>query len=203
MRFNSADSAYLTRTPASSGNRRTWTWSGWVKRTTLSADTDIFGLRVDGNNQFRMFFNTSNGLGIYNQVSGTIAAQIITSSVFRDPSAWYHIVVVFDTNNDTSGDRLRLYINGSRVTALSTDTQPSSGYVGWINSTNSHLLGYFGVATGNYYLTEINFIDGLALTASSFGYLEPNTGVWSPLQYVGSYAKFVWCGYWFGWRGAG
>ena len=166
LRFNSADSAYLNRTPASAGNRRTWTWSGWIKRSTISTDTDIFGLRIDGNNQFRFYFNSSDKLDIYNQISATIAARIITTQVFRDVSSWYNIVLAIDTTNGTPGDRLRLYVNGIEIINFDTDTQPSVNYDTQINTTNAHLLGYFGAASFNGYMSEINFVDGQQLTAA-------------------------------------
>jgi hypothetical protein len=187
LRFNSADSAYLNRTPSTAGNRRTWTWSGWVKRSALGSINDIFGVRIDGSNGFRFSFNAVDRLDCYNESSGSINARLITEQNFRDPSAWYHIVLAIDTTNAIAGNRMRLYINGSEVTVFDTDTQPSQNTDTQINTTNSHVLGFFSVATANLYMTEVNFIDGQALTPSSFGEINADTGVWQPKRYAGSY----------------
>ena len=187
LRFNSADSAYLNRTPASASNRKTWTWSGWVKRSALGSLNDIFGVRVDSNNGLRFYFDSSDKIACYNETSATVNANLVTTQVFRDVSAWYHIVLAIDTTNATAGDRMRLYINGSEVTAFNTDTQPTQNLDTQINTTNPHYLGYFTVATGNQYMTEINFVDGTQLTPSSFGETNAQTGVWQPKAYSGSY----------------
>jgi hypothetical protein len=186
LRFNSADSTYLNRTFVA-GTRTTWTWSGWIKRTKLGVENDIFGVRVDGDNQFRFYFNSSDKIDVYNQITASIAARLITTQVFRDPSAWFHIVLTIDTTNGTAGDRFRLYVNGSEITAFDTDTQPSSSYQTFINSANPHYLGYFSSSSLNAYLADVNFIDGQALTPSSFGETDPQTGVWIPKRYTGTY----------------
>ena len=187
LRFNSADSAYLNRTPASISNRRTFTFSTWIKRSGLSADQDMFGIRIDGNNQFRFYFDSSNNLDVYNQVSGSITARLITTQVFRDTSAWYHLVLAIDTTNATAGDRMRLYANGLEITTFLTDIQPTQNSDTYIDTANNHFIGFFGVASGNQYMTEINFIDGQQLTPSSFGETNAQTGVWQPKSYSGSY----------------
>ena len=186
LRFNSADSTYLNRTFVT-GTRTTWTWSGWIKRTKLGVENDIFGVRVDGDNQFRFYFNSSDKIDVYNQITASIAARLITTQVFRDPSAWFHIVLTIDTTNGTAGDRFRLYVNGSEITAFDTDTQPSSSYQTFINSANPHYLGYFSSSSLNAYLADVNFIDGQALTPTSFGETDQQTGVWIPKRYTGTY----------------
>jgi hypothetical protein len=121
---------------------------------------------------------------IYN--SG-VAAQIITTQVFRDPSAWYHIVAVMNTTDATSANRMVLYINGVQVTALSTASYPSQNYDAFVNQTILHSTSSSGTAEyWDGYLTEVNFIDGAALTPSSFGTFN-SYGVWQPITYGGSY----------------
>ncbi len=188
LRFNSADSAYLNRTPGSASNRKTWTWSGWVKRSNLG--TSVLFSGVSSGNDATILRFTSDQLQLQNFVSGSFNGNLITTAVYRDVSAWYHIVAVWDSANATSGDRMRLYVNGSEVTVFSTDSAPTQNTNGFINNTNGNYLGVdigFNNQYFNGYLTETNFIDGLALDPSYFGFNDSNTGVWTPRQYTGAY----------------
>jgi hypothetical protein len=122
---------------------------------------------------------------------GSQLGLVKSANVLRDPSAWYHIVVVFDTTNATSSNRLRLYINGVQVTSFkTTPIYPAQNTAGVINTTGQHNISSdpaFGGSFIDGYLTEINFIDGQALTPSSFGSTNATTGVWQPARYTGSY----------------
>ena len=187
VRFNSADSAYLSRTPSSAGNRKTWTWSGWVKRSELgrvqnilrvfnSSDTTIFQMRFMGNDAI--------GVVHYSYFS------LISTPVYRDVSAWYHVVVVLDTTQATASNRLRFYINGTEITTWATDNRGSltqDSDQGINQASVSHEIG--GQGSNEYfngYLANIHFVDGQALTPSSFGFTDSN-GVWQPKAYTGSY----------------
>lgn len=188
LRFNSADSAYLNRTPASAGNRKTWTWSGWLKRSALST-----GYILDagtGPNTGLFIGGASDLLGFFDYTSGpTYNFELITTQSFRDVSAWYHIVVAVDTTQATSSNRVKIYLNGSQITAFGTATYPSQNFdTGWNNAT-AHRIGSTvgGASYFNGYLADINFIDGSALTPSSFGETDTDTGVWKPKAYSGSY----------------
>jgi hypothetical protein len=187
LRFNSADSTYLNRTPASASNQKTWTWSGWVKRSALGTNQTFFNA---GGNGFIARFNSSTDyLEVYNY-SGAYQLQVLTAQVFRDVSAWYHLVISIDTTQATDTNRFKLYVNGSQVTSFyGAPTYPSQNTDLFVNGTNVHALGVLN-GIGQYfdgYMTEVNFIDGQALTPSSFGYTNPATGVWSPLAFVGTY----------------
>ena len=182
LRFRSSASAYLSRTPTSAGNQKTWTWSGWVKRGTLGAEQSFVSCYVDGNNQAKIAFNSSDSIDFYNQNAGSITARFITTAVFRDSAAWYHIVVRLDASTGVGG----IYVNGVAQT-LSTNTNTNANT--YFNSTNAHNIGRFGNAT-QYFdgcLTEVNFVDGQALTPSSFGEFNADTGVWQPIAYSGTY----------------
>ena len=188
LRFNPSDSAYLNRTPASAGTRTTWTWSGWIKFSKITGYQYIFGASSDNyasNFTLLQMDNAASTLFFYDYTSA-YNFQLAPSMVFRDPSAWYHIVLTYDSNNATSSDRVRMYVNGSRITAFSTASYPTSGKTTVLNSTVVH-----NHSTSSYpisgYLTEINFIDGQALTPSSFGMTNPQTGQWIPLKYSGTY----------------
>jgi len=194
LRFNSADSAYLNRTPASAGNRKTWTWSAWVKRSALSTTQALFGT-TDNNappgNYVAFRFSTTNTLEFFDYTSA-YRLYLITTQVFRDTSGWYHIVLALDTTQATAANRIKLYINGSQVTVFSTATYPTQNLDSYINNNEATYLGaYNNAGTGinvpfSGYLTEINFIDGQALTPSSFGETDAVTGVWKPKRYSGS-----------------
>jgi hypothetical protein len=188
LRFNSADSAYLNRTPAGAGNRTTWTWSGWVKRAALGTSQYILQARISdtGNDTDKLTFRftVSNTLTVQSQV--TIFRE--TTAVYRDASAWYHIVLTADTSNATANNRFRIYVNGVEQ-VFSTTNNPTSGLTTAVNSANEHWIGSEqGVSSYlSAYLTEIHFIDGQALTPTSFGEFNSDTGVWQPKAYTGSY----------------
>ena len=185
LRFNRADSAYLSRTPSSAGNRRTWTWSGWVKRGKLSvANLHLFD--TAGSPEYTgAYFTGSDTIEFRGYTSG-FNWRLTTTPVFRDPSSWYHIVFVFDSTNATSSDRLRLYINGVRITSFSTSTYPSLNYDSNYNNSVAHAIGAFsgGIAPFDGYLAEIYSIDGQALDPTNFGEFDTN-GIWQPIAYTG------------------
>jgi len=183
VRFNSADSAYLSRTPSSAGNRRTWTWSGWVKRSKLSATMRLLRA-VSGGTEAGIQLLSGDTIELYHY-SGGYTWQLVTSQLFRDVSAWYHIVVAFDTTQGTAADRVSLYVNGAKVTAFSTSSYPSQNFDGLINTTNAHAIAGSDLFFDGY-LANIHFIDGQALDPTSFGFTDSN-GVWQPKAYTGSY----------------
>jgi hypothetical protein len=137
-----------------------------------------------------LLFNSTDTLCFHNVASSANAGRKFSSAVYRDVGAWYHIVAVFDTDNLTANDRMILYVNGTRLTAYSPDENPNSGQVGQVNNNAIHTVSRNSTAAVQYidgYLTEINFIDGQALTPSSFGFNSSDTGVWSPKQYTGTF----------------
>ena len=191
LRFNSADSTYLSRTPPSASNRKTWTWGGWVKRSELSTLQWLFTAGTTSTSRTYIGISASDNLFVGSE-SSTVILDIVTSQVFRDPSSWYHIVISIDTTQATAANRVRVYVNGTQVTSFSTASYPSQNtdLVG-VNTTDGHYIGVRGPGgLNNYfggYLTDINFIDGSALTPSSFGETDSDTGVWTPKAYTGSY----------------
>lgn len=198
LRFRSSASAYLSRTPSVASNRTTWTWSGWVKRGSLGTSQDLLCAR-DNNNITNSYpftilaFNSSDQLDFAESYNNVYIGRKTTTQVFRDSSAWMHILVNLNTTLADANDRMQIYINGSRVTSFSTSINPS-GYSSMINYNVAHMIGanmsqapYSVNAFFDGYLTEINFIDGQALTPLSFGRIDPNTGVWVPSRYNGTY----------------
>ena len=138
LRFDDGDSAKLQRT-LSAGDTTEWTFSCWVKRGSNVADgasgsQKIFGAYIDGSNVSDINFSTDDIMDVSEYVGGSTVGRLKTTQLFRDFSAWYHIVVVWDSDNGSSGDRYRLYVNGDRVTAFSTETQPSSAQASATNA---------------------------------------------------------------------
>ena len=185
LRFNSADSAYLNRTPASAGNRKTWTWSCWAKLGTSPLNILSCNSANSDAGNFQLTFS-----------SGAFAVQAwtvnwrVTTQVLRDNSAWYHIIVAVDTTQATANNRIRVYLNGSEVTAFSTTNNPSQNADIGMNQAATTRIGAASDSLANFfngYLTEINFIDGQALTPSDFGETDSATGVWKPKKFSGTY----------------
>jgi hypothetical protein len=184
LRFRSSASAYLNRTFSTPTLSTKWTWSGWIKFGYASTYYTIF----DGGSPDTRFGRDPSTNQLY--VSNDTTNFIITTPVYRDYSSWYHAVLAFDSSQGTASNRLRLYINGSEVTAFATDNRSSiSGAIG-INTATAHGIGRQpsgGSAYFDGYLTEVNFIDGQQLTPSSFGSTNALTGVWQPAKYTGTY----------------
>jgi hypothetical protein len=186
LRFSAARSTYLSRTPTVAGSRTTWTWSGWVKRSGLNALQALFSVQSSGedtigivsDNTIRINFTTGNG-------------TMVTNNVFRDISAWYNIVLAVDTTQVTSSNRVKLYVNNIQQSFV-TGNYPNKDFLTLVNNTNIHYIGFYanqvlpnGIFDG--YMAEINFIDGQALTPTSFGELNLNLGTWIPKAYTGTY----------------
>jgi len=197
IRFNDNDSAHLTRTPASAGNRRTWTLSWWVKRANLGSRMQMFSITASGGTQGIIEFDVGDGpstdqLILNSETSGTTALGWELEWKFRDPSAWYHFVMVYDTTQATTNDRVKVYINGEQaVDGWDRNSTPAQNAEQAFNSTNAMNIGKpHYTPTGAYfdgYMAEIHFIDGTALDASSFGEVNSDTGQWVPIAYSGSY----------------
>lgn len=186
--YPDGSTGYFSRTPASAGNRRTFVISLWTKRTRLSEVQNVVGAGADGNNLFLVQFDSSDRLDVGNAVSGVYDWRKVSTQVFRDPSAWLHIVIVVDTTNGTAGDRVKIWVNGTQITDFSTSTNPSLNYDNhWNNASAHYIAARPGAPEFTYaYFAETVSIDGQALTPTSFGGVDIN-GVWKPKSYSGSY----------------
>ena len=194
LRLRSSANGFLSRTPAVAGNRKTWTYSLWMKRGIFATDTllldagrpntpwTVIAIATDGNYGAVQSLTFSTAAGV--------APGVYASSYLRDPSAWYHVVVAVDTTQATNTNRTKIYING---------VQQALGYQNWfsqnadtyVNSTTSHSIGAAsnGGGSGNVdgYIAEVYLVDGQALTPSSFGQTDSLTGQWVPKAYLGTY----------------
>ena len=188
LRFNSSDSGFCSRTPAVAGNRRTWTWAGWVKRSALGGRQFIVIGNVNTAANY-WEFDSSNKLHVSGNDGTSGAWDFTTTQVFRDVSSWYHLVITFNSTEATTGDRVKIYINGSRIINFDYSGYPVLNYETFFNQAVEHDIGSAGGA-GLYlngYLADIHFIDGQALTPSSFTEVSATTGQLIPKAYAGSY----------------
>jgi len=197
LRFNDDDSAYLSRTPGSAGNRRTFTLSVWFKLTVFAGGDANYERQIlsaddgtGGNNNFDYIaINNSGQIFIYGY-EGAENQQLKSTQLLRDASAWYHLVVAFDTTQATASNRIKVYLNGNQVTAFATANYPSLNFQTRINNTNPHYIGKYPDSNTQYfdgYMAEYHLIDGQQLDASSFGEFDEDSGVWKPKQYAGTY----------------
>jgi hypothetical protein len=133
---------YLQRTPTSTGNRRVWTWSAWIKKgtsgvanpTLFSAGNNNFVIRMDDN-------SSSDKIELYHYNGSTYDYRYITNLRNRDVSSWLNIVLISDTTASTSSDRIKIYINGSLVTDFGTRTDPSINFLSYVSNVNIHSIG--------------------------------------------------------------
>ena len=190
-RFDDGSSSKLSKSISSSGNRKTWTWSAWIKRGNIAgANMDLFGTQYTGLAKGGLYIDTSERL-YYSQYEAGGASNnvgIRTNRVFRDTSAWFHVCLIWDTTDSTGDDRIRLYINGTRETSLGINTNPSLNLDGVVN-LNTHDLFVGGEVSTLFfdgYMCEVVFIDGQALTPDNFGEFDEDTPtVWKPKDVSG------------------
>ncbi len=196
LRFRSSASAYLSRTPASATNRKKWTWSGWVKRGALGVNLSIMGAQANGNSntqRLNLFWQATTDTLCINdeQINISTNFALVTTRTFKDPSKWYHILVLVDTTQATSSNRLKLYIDGIQETVFSTAVYPSLNFDSAMNNTVAHYHGYYNnlgttIFYNDGYLADIYLIDGQALDPTSFGTYDGNF-YWTPKAYTGTY----------------
>lgn len=191
LRFNSADSAYLNFTPGSAGDRIKWTTSFWVKRGTLGAVSTIFSAGADTSNETFIAFHSDDTLRFAQVDGGGTSIDLRTTRVFRDPLAWYHIVIYYDSAQGTNTNRVKIHINGgSAESSFGTATWPTSSLSSHINNNVAHSIGRRQAGADNYanfYLTHFHFINTLALDPSYFGQTL-SEGSWGPKDYSGVYS---------------
>ena len=188
VRLRSSASAYFSRTPAGAGNRQKFTISRWVKRGKLGATDPLFCAGTGTSTEDRFMFAGGDTLLFDGYSAGSTVFSLNSTAVYRDPSAWYHIMAAVDTTQATAANRIILYVNGVQVTSFGTATYPAQNASLNINNNIAH---YIGTTPDPYYAdsytTEFNFVDGQQLTPSSFGETDSITGVWKPKKYGGTY----------------
>ncbi len=189
--FDDGSSNYLTRTPSSAGNRKTFTFSFWIKRSNISTDQLLFSAGTYASTVFSQIY-LSSGDQIFFQGydnSGNQNASLNNSDMlFRDVSAWYHIVVAVDTTQATDSNRVKFYINGSQIT-FGTNNYPSQNYDYAFNNNDIHNIGRSVGGGASYffngYIAEFCMIDGQQLDPTSFGEFDSDTNIWKPIDVSG------------------
>ena len=192
LRFKSDDNTRLTRTIGSTSNRRTFTYSWWMKRTMKSAEQYVWYVGSSSSTPYldARFEANSHQLQIQDYTPSR-PIRFITNRQFRDCTSWYHFVFAVDTTQGTASNRAKIYVNGVQETSFSTETYPSQNY-----DSSASVSGHIQVWGTNKasnsndldgYLAEAIFIDGQQLTPDNFGYTEPLTGIWRPKEYEGTY----------------
>jgi hypothetical protein len=196
LRSKASSTSYFYRNTPRYGNRMTWTWSAWFKRSTIGASTGnrngLFGSGDSSQaNLFRLYFDATDHLVVQDTQSADNLV-VVTTQVFRDTNAWYHVVVAVDMTQSTGSNRVKIYVNGVQVTLFSTATYASQGYATMVNGGHYETTGAcYNPPTTAYvvldgYIAEHNFIDGQAVSPTLFGQFDSN-GVWVPIPYTGSY----------------
>lgn len=186
LRMRYGASGNLTRTP-SLGNRKTWTFSFWVKRgSRLGVYETILNCNNGTGDSFcnLSFYNDCLSFGSY------YTNYRITNQVFRDPNAWYHIIIAVDTTQATGQNRVRVYVNGVEITSFSTNNHPTLNADLGILQNASHTIGGNVAGSGSNIdavFSEVHLVEGLQLTPPSFGKNDTISGEWVPKRYVGSY----------------
>ena len=196
LRFRSTAPASLSRTIASAGNRQKWTWSAWVKRGAfLPTQQELFMCYSPADNRhFNFGFDSNQRLTAYSFDVGGIGTRLwgnTSKAMYRDASAWYHIVITMDTVQAVAANRVKIYVNGDQVTSFSESTYPAQNTNEYVNAANglhrigSYIYGAFQQFDG--YMSDIAFADGQALTPTSFGQVDLVTGQWTPKEFSGPF----------------
>ena len=192
VRMNDGDSPYFAKTP-SAGDRAKWTFSVWFKiGISPTGSQNIFTCGAAANNTDQSTIKLEGGTidwWEYDRSETDFDGRLTTNRLIRDPSAWYHLVCTWDTDNGTAGNRMRMYINGTEETSFSTDNNPSSGYDSAINSNELHEIGRASWNSAGYfdgYFAEMAFCDGQAYAASDFGEFDSDSPtIWKPKDISG------------------
>ena len=169
---------YLQRTPTSTGNRKVWTWSAWIKRNQIARES-YFSAGNSTSSSFGIDYDNSNlsSPWIYDYTSG-FDWQIKATQQLRDTGNFFHYLLTYNTTESTSSDRVNIYINGSQISSFSTETYPSANFEGYVNDLVRHTIGAY--MTPSLYskaeITDVFFVDGQALTPDVFGFYKDGNG---------------------------
>ena len=190
LRFRASNTAYIRRTiGASSTSTTIATWSFWIKRGAFGGGRQLIvynGNVAGSGNTIQLEFTAGSAILAYFNGAGTTG--FTTNALFRDPSAWYHVVLAYDSTQATDSNRSKLYVNGTQITSFASVTYPTLNQAFNAGSGDyQQMMGLGATLNTDGYMAEVNFIDGQALTPSSFGQTDSTTGVWVPKKYSGTY----------------
>ena len=190
-------STYLTRTTGTASLNTKMTFSTWIKRSSISSSVVLFSFSTDGSNELYFRFMDNDTLQVYSQKSGSKIIERKTNRVFRDVSAWYHLVLQIDTTQVTASNRIKIYVNGVQETSFSAETNPNQNETINYVSNATFEIGRKTTSSNLYMdgaMSHIHFIDGIAYDATAFGEYDAN-GVWkiktSPSVTYGTNGFFI------------
>ena len=178
------DTAYLNRTPSTAGNRKTWTYSVWFKLGN-TATQQLFTAGDDNNNCSRIQYQSTGTIRFRHLDGGSVIDDVETNAVFRDSSAWYHIVVSVDTTQSTDTNRVKIYINGT-AQSFGTTNYPTLNFDTDFNSTVKHAIGDLPADADHEFnglMALPILVDGSALAPTDFGETDDD-GFWNPIEFV-------------------
>tara|TARA_R100001443_G_scaffold54639_1_gene66058 strand:- start:158 stop:1594 length:1437 start_codon:yes stop_codon:yes gene_type:complete len=196
--FDKNTNESLYRTPSSSGNQRTFTFSAWVKFSHINTGVSDWSTLYSAGDytstgpSFRIGHHTNNSLQVSFYTNSAYTGYYRTDALFRDCSAWYHFVCAIDTTQATNTNRVKIYVNGEQASTDSVVSHISQNYDTGVNTGIQHELGLFTnggnpTAVASEYIAETHLIDGQALAPTEFGEVDSDTGIWIPKKYTGSY----------------
>ena len=190
LRFSTEDDEQISRQLSTDGNRKTWTFSAWIKRAGDLTDRTYLFAGYGGTTDTTYFSINIDHSSQQLKVTGFNVNYFISNMLFRDPSAWYHIVVACDTTQSTASNRLKVYVNGSQISGTTTDLTLNQDTGVHIAGTSSSYGQYVGSEVnnlhGNHYLAEVHLIDGAQKAPTDFGETNDD-GVWVAKSYSGSH----------------
>jgi hypothetical protein len=184
LRFDGSSSK-LHRAVASAGNQKTWTFSGWIKRSNIGVAVNVFTAGADVDNRCHLDINASGTFQVEAKNSGTEVLKCEGGMTLRDPSAWYHIVWRVDTTDGVAANRSRVYINGDLVT-FDSNAYPDQNTDMAVNDDVQHAISKRTWADENYfsgYMSELALIDGTSLAPTVFGETDEDSGIWKPKEF--------------------
>jgi hypothetical protein len=191
LKLEPDNSEFLSITNTSAGNRRTATYSFWLKRTELDASSymQVAGLSTTSETVRFMFYQ--DRIMLENGNGGT-RKRLTTNALYRDTSAWYHFVVAIDTTQSTAANRVKLYVNGVQETSFLTEEYPAQNFDLSIGQSGPNFPWRYGAYDATYYktagyLAEAHYIDGTQYAASDFGEFDEDSGIWKPKEFTGTY----------------
>jgi len=187
-RFNSGDSAVLKRTHGTPTSAKKFVWSAWIKRSKLGADQYFVQNYTDGSNISMIYFRSGDDIRIFDRHGtgdGTDTVWI-SNGLFRDISAWYHILLKVDTTQSTDSNRLKVYINGVQDTGNGITYPALNANMNFTSASASNRHSIAATSDGyNYfggYLCEVVLIDGTSPDHTDFGEFDSDSGIWKPID---------------------
>ena len=195
-RFNGSDSYLKWRDTGQGGSQKLNSISLWCKKCSNGVFNPLFLGRQNGDNFTILHFDDDDRLDFYNEHGNAIKGRLRTNRKFRDPSAWYHILAIWDSGNGTAGNRMRLYVNGAEETSFETDTNPDEDQDSWFFLQNIWMyigydygdldVGHSSAKAFDGYIAQVLLVDGVIKGPTDMGeFDEDSPTIWKPKDISG------------------